>query len=271
MKTPLLFLLLGVMQNPNPLSAGAKHTYELVRGYLTQAITKMPEEFYGFRPVPEERSFAQIVGHLADANGGLCAVVSGQRPPTSGNENGKTTKADLVKALNDAFTFCDQVYASMTDDAGKALVRFTAGGAIERRPEEMSKLSTLEYNTHHDFDHYGNMAIYMRLKGVVPPSSDTTTQPILDRKAITVSTRVLDQYAGTYQISATSLLIITRQGDQLYGEITGRGAIPLFAETETRFFSKVVNAQLDFVKDEKGVFSKAVVHLNGVDQQAVKK
>ena len=85
MKSLALLFLLAQAQ-VNPLSTGAKHTYELVRGYLIEAAEKMPEQFYSYRPVPEERSFAQIVGHVADANFALCGVVAGERPPAGGFE-----------------------------------------------------------------------------------------------------------------------------------------------------------------------------------------
>jgi len=232
----------------------------------------MPDEYYAFRPVPEERSFAQLVGHLADANFALCAVVSETKPPAEfgGIEASKTSKAELVKALTEAFAFCDAVYGKMTDSAGAAMVRFVAGGAISRRPEEMSKVSTLEYNTHHNFEGYGMLALYMRLKGIVPPSSDTPSS-LMERKEITVSPRILSQYVGTYELQPGSTIVVTLEGNQLIGQMTSRGPIPLFAESETRFFSKVVDAQLDFTKDDKGQVSGAVLHLNGRDQEAVRK
>src|SRR5262249_8410675 len=151
---------------------------------LNTAIDKMPDEYYSFRPVPEERSFAQLVAHLADANAGLCSIVSGEKPPVFGVEAAaKTSKAEVVKAVTDAFSSVDKVYGKMTDEAGSAIVKFVGGGAIARRPEEMSKLSTLEYNTHHNFEGYGMLALFMRMKGLVPPSSETPSS-LVERKAI---------------------------------------------------------------------------------------
>jgi uncharacterized damage-inducible protein DinB len=171
-----LFLAISVVplnaQSANPLSAGAKHTYELIRGHVTKAAAKVPEDLYAFRPTPEVRTFGQLIGHLADANFALCGVASGQKPPGGGIEKSKTSKAELTKALAEAFAFCDQVHGGMTDSAGSVLVKFMAGAADMRRPEEMPKLSVLEYNTHHTFEHYGNIVTYMRLKGLVPPSSE---------------------------------------------------------------------------------------------------
>jgi uncharacterized damage-inducible protein DinB len=157
-------------QPADPLSAGAKRTYEIMKGYITRAAEKMPEEHYAFKPTPEVRSFGQLVGHLADAQYGFCAGAAGETPPmggfggTTSIEKTTTAKADLQKALADAFLYCDKVHAGMTDKAGATIVKFFIG--------EMAKLSILEFNTHHNFEHYGNMVTYLRLKGLVPPSSE---------------------------------------------------------------------------------------------------
>jgi uncharacterized damage-inducible protein DinB len=151
-------------QTANPLSAGAKRTYEIIKGYITRSVDKMPEEHYSFKPTPDVRSYGQILGHIADAQYLFCSGAAGEKAPASDVEKTKTTKADLAKALADSFAYCDKVHAGMTDAAGAAMVKFLTG--------EMPKLSVLEFNTHHDFEHYGNLVTYMRLKGIVPPSSE---------------------------------------------------------------------------------------------------
>jgi uncharacterized damage-inducible protein DinB len=152
----------------NPLTAGAKKTYDMIKGNVTKAAAKMPEEHYSFKPTPEVRSFGQLVAHVADANYGFCAVVLGEKPTEGGFggviEKSKTTKADLEKALAASFAYCDKAHAAMNDAAGAAIVKFFLG--------EMAKLSVLEFNTSHDFEHYGNMVTYMRMKNLVPPSSE---------------------------------------------------------------------------------------------------
>jgi uncharacterized damage-inducible protein DinB len=161
-------------QPANPLSAGAKRTYDIIKGYIIKSAAKMPEENYAFKPTPDVRSFGQIVAHIADANYGFCSAVAGEKPPAGGFdpatsfEKTKTSKADLEKALADSFAYCDKAHAGMTDAAGAATIKFFTG--------EMAKLSILEFNTHHDFEHYGNLVTYMRLKGIVPPSSEPRTQ-----------------------------------------------------------------------------------------------
>ena len=155
-------------QTDNPLRAGAQRTFGIVKGYITRAAEKMPEEHYAFKPTKDVRSFGQLIGHVADANFGFCAAVAGEQPPMGGFESpiekGTTTKADLQKALAAAFAYCDKVYAAVSDNTATALVKGFWG--------EMPKLSVLDFNTAHDFEHYGNIVTYMRLKDIVPPSSE---------------------------------------------------------------------------------------------------
>ena len=152
----------------DPLRAGAQFTYGIIRGYITRAAEKMPEEHYAFKPTKDVRSFGQLVGHIADASFGFCSAVAGEKPPMGGFdgaiEKGTTTKADLQKALAAAFAYCDKVYASTSDSAATAMVKGFWG--------ELPKLSVLDFNTAHDFEHYGNIVTYMRLKDIVPPSSE---------------------------------------------------------------------------------------------------
>src|SRR6266513_2100371 len=85
----------------NPITASEKGLYSFISGAVIAAAQKMPEENYSFKPTPEVRSFGQIVGHVADAQYLFCSVVLGEKNPSPGIEKSKTTKADLVKGLND--------------------------------------------------------------------------------------------------------------------------------------------------------------------------
>ncbi len=166
-------------QAANPLSIGEKTLYGMFSGNAVAGAEKMPEENYSFRPVPEVRSFGQLVGHIADASNRFCAVVLGDPAPTTSIEQTKTTKADLVKALKDAVAYCNKAYAGMTDVKGAELVKFFG--------RDVPKLSVLTLNAAHTNEHYGNMVTYMRIKGIVPPSSEPRTpapaaKPAADQK-----------------------------------------------------------------------------------------
>ena len=86
------------------MTSGARLHYGIIKGYLTRAAAKVPEADYPFRPTAGVRTFAQLIGHVADANYRLCSVLAGQEPAMGGN----TTTADLVKALEESFAYCDK-------------------------------------------------------------------------------------------------------------------------------------------------------------------
>lgn len=148
----------------NPISASEKGFYTLVSGEVVAAAEKMPEENYSFKPTPDVRSFGQLVGHVADAQYGFCSMVSGEPNPAKGIEKTKTSKADLVAALKDAVVYCNKAYAGMTDAQG--------GQMMKLMNYDVAKVTVLSVNTAHTDEHYGNMVTYLRLKGIVPPSSE---------------------------------------------------------------------------------------------------
>jgi uncharacterized damage-inducible protein DinB len=160
-------------QPANPLTGGARLNYRIIKDFVTRAAATLPEPEYGFAPTPEVRTFGRLVGHLADANYRLCSVVAGQTPPRdAGIEKTLHGKAELAKALAESFAYCDQEYEKMTDTAGTEIVSFDAGGEGARVPIRMPKLTVLAFHVQHAFEHYGNIVTYMRLKGIVPPSSE---------------------------------------------------------------------------------------------------
>jgi hypothetical protein len=146
----------------DPLSTEAKQAYNGIKNNLVKMAEKMPEENYGFKASPDVRTFGALVGHVADAQMGTCSAVNGQ--PKQGGASSKTAKADLVNALKASFEECDTAYGSLTDA--------TATQMIKTRRGERSKLGALVGNTIHDNEEYGYMSVYLRLKGVVPPSSE---------------------------------------------------------------------------------------------------
>jgi uncharacterized damage-inducible protein DinB len=149
----------------NPLRDSTQRTYDIVKGYITRAAEKMPEEHYAFQPTKDVRTFGQLVGHIADASYMFCSAVAGEKSPATGSaEKTATTKADLQKALAAALGYCDKVYASTSDNQAAQMVKGFWG--------EMPKMSVLAFNTAHDFEHYGNMVTYLRIKNIVPPSSE---------------------------------------------------------------------------------------------------
>src|SRR5580704_14933503 len=97
----------------NPFSTWLRGAYMGNRNTILRSAEKMPEEFYGLRPGPQEevRTFGQHLGHLANYNFLWCSQAKGEKNPKAGNDLEKTLskKVDFLKALNEAFAYCDPV------------------------------------------------------------------------------------------------------------------------------------------------------------------
>jgi len=148
----------------NPISGSQKRVYAMLSSVVIAAAEKMPEENYSFKPSPDVRTFGQLVGHLADSQYFFCSLASGETKPNSDAEKTKTSKADLISALKDAVAYCNKTSAAMTDAKGSQTVKMMN--------MDMARLTVLAGNFAHAYEHYGNMATYMRIKGVVPPTSE---------------------------------------------------------------------------------------------------
>jgi hypothetical protein len=92
-----------------------------------------------------------------------------------------------------------------------------------------------------------------------------------ERKEVTVSQEILKQYVGTYELQPTFSLVMTLENGQLMTQATNQKKNPLFAESETMFFLKVVDAEVEFVKNDKGEVTGLVLHQNSRDTKGVKK
>ena len=148
----------------NPITASEKGLYSFVSNAVIGAAQKMPEENYSFKPTPDVRNFGQLVGHVADASYMFCSQALGEPNPMKDIEKTKTSKADLVAAVKDAVAYCNKAFDSMTDAKGSQMVKLFNF--------DMAKLTLFSLNTAHTDEHYGNMVTYLRLKGIVPPTSE---------------------------------------------------------------------------------------------------
>ena len=144
------------------IAAEAKQAYNGIKNNLTKMAEKMPEEHYAFKATADVRTFGQLIGHVADSQARTCSLVLGAQPPASAAS--KTAKADLVAALKDSFAICDKAFDTLTD--AKANEMITMG------QRQRTRLGALVGTVSHSNEEYGYMAVYMRLKGVVPPSSE---------------------------------------------------------------------------------------------------
>jgi uncharacterized damage-inducible protein DinB len=148
---------------PSVLAAD-REIWTMVIGYVTAAAEQVPDSSYSYRPVPTVRTFGQLVAHIAGSQDMFCAQALGEQAHASDEiERTITEKAALVAALEASTAHCQKAYAMTDADAMKRTVKTFAG--------ERSALWALLYSTVHDNEHYGNIVTYMRMLGMVPPSS----------------------------------------------------------------------------------------------------
>lgn len=151
-----------MLAQDNPLSAEAKQSWTRTRGNLIAAAEKMPEEHYAFKPSPESQSFRDLVAHTADSAIRTCSAFNGEAKQASAGA--KTAKAELVAALTEGLNECDKAYGSLTDAKATEMIAGRGGNR--------SRLGSLYGNTIHLEHEYAQMAVHLRLKSVVPPSSE---------------------------------------------------------------------------------------------------
>jgi len=147
---------------PVSMSADLNQKYNQIKNNLTKAAENMPEDGYSLQPSKEERNFGAWVGHVADAQASACSGIAGERKNIGAAQ--KTSKADLVAALKQSFEICDAVYSGTTEaNVTENVPSF--GGQVPRA-------AALYGTIIHDNECYGSMAVYLRMKGIVPPSSE---------------------------------------------------------------------------------------------------
>ena len=164
----LLMPAASFAQSANPLAANAKIQFGALSGFVLKSAEKVPEDLYSFRATPEVRSMAELYGHVADAMFQMCSLAAGTKPPRGGIEKVVTAKPALVAALKEAIAHCNSAYDAMTDQKGTETVPFVFGPT--------PRLSLLYFVVTHTYEHYGNLVTYMRLKNIVPPSSEPPKQ-----------------------------------------------------------------------------------------------
>jgi uncharacterized damage-inducible protein DinB len=159
----------------NPLSTWLRNAYTGNRNNIVRTAEKMPEENFGMRPGAQQevRTFGQQVTHVATYNFLWCSQAKGEKNPSPGNLDKLTSKAEIMKVLNDAFTYCVSAYSALTDASGAEVIDITQENGRQTRNLRMGLL-TLNYG--HNNEIYGSMVVYLRMKNLVPPASEPRPQ-----------------------------------------------------------------------------------------------
>ena len=160
-------------QAPPTVAAYVRNAYTGNKNNIVRSAEKVPEELYGLRPGPQEevRTFGQHLAHVATFNFLWCSQAKGDKNPNAGNNLEKTlkTKAEFTKALADSFAYCDPAYAALTDASGAEVIDITQENGRQQR---QTRMALLIMNLAHNSELYGNLVTTMRIKSIVPPSSE---------------------------------------------------------------------------------------------------
>lgn len=141
-----------------------RHLAEASRN-LVAAAEAMPDSAYGYRPTPEQWRYGQIIEHIAESNDWGCAIIGDHKPPSRAPVDSSATKALLVARLRASFAFCESMLAPLTDAHLGAIVwTFPGNDRMTRARAILGVAGDWE-------DHYAQMAIYLRLNHVLPPTA----------------------------------------------------------------------------------------------------
>jgi uncharacterized damage-inducible protein DinB len=155
----------GAAQAQNPVTDGFRFITQRQAKNIVDAAEEMPADKYSFKPTPAQMSFGDVVAHLiAEGNDYLCSASSGQKAPERGKYAGTDPKDKLVAGLKDSFQFCQTAAAQMQDAQLGDSTDFFGGRKVTRAVATMITVADWA-------DHYGQMAIYLRLNGLVPPTA----------------------------------------------------------------------------------------------------
>lgn len=147
----------------NASIAALRSNWQQAIAYVTKAAEELSEADYAFRPVATVRTFGEIIGHVAGSQNLMCAAALGDaQPAEDAVEKSAKTKAALVKALHESTDYCAKAYAIPASSAAASTQLFG---------ETSTRFGALTLNAVHDGEHYGNIITYMRIMGLVPPSS----------------------------------------------------------------------------------------------------
>jgi uncharacterized damage-inducible protein DinB len=149
---------------PNPIVWSAKEMYSRSEKNILASADEMPADKYSFHPTDGQKSFGWIVSHLAQSNGGLCAILSDGAAPATTKVAETATKDELTAALKASFDYCDGVMAALTDAKLTDTVTFFRGAKVPRARALFEITGDL-------MDHYSQMAGYLRAAGMLPPSA----------------------------------------------------------------------------------------------------
>ena len=158
-------ILAGQSTSKNPLVDTSKGIYAVAKNDILKSADKIPDNLWSYQPTPQVRTIGQLFAHVADGQYEFCGAALQDTNAAKDIEKTVKTKEQIIAAVKTAFAYCDAAYAKMTDAGATEVVPFFG--------RQSTRLGIMDFNIAHTMEHYGNLVTYMRLKNIVPPSSET--------------------------------------------------------------------------------------------------
>jgi hypothetical protein len=155
----------GAPAGPTGPAAEVQRSYAAAKGNILKSADKMPGADFQYKPTPDIRTYARVLNHVTEAQGNSCGAANGTAPDARVKAPADTAdKATIVAALNASFAECDKAFAALTDANALEMVDLGRG--------KRSRIGLMWGTSQHDTEQYATLALYLRLKGIAPPSSE---------------------------------------------------------------------------------------------------
>ncbi|HEY6826163.1 MAG TPA: DinB family protein [Gemmatimonadaceae bacterium] len=244
-------------------------------GLLATAFDSIPAAKYEFRPTPAQQSIGFIAQHVEAANYGLCERLGTPRPKRSTMDAVPDTvkatwpKDTLVARLRASLAYCDSAISKLSDSQLNQPMSYGPPGSNLKAVPSRTLLGFVTDLA----EHYSQLASYMRLIGLTPPSA----LPMKQHTPIDLPAAALSKYIGSYDLPASAFqgspgvrLEVTVRDGALYIKPANQPEARLWSETAHDFFVKEADIQVTFTEDAAGRVTGLVVHQNGEDRRARK-
>jgi uncharacterized damage-inducible protein DinB len=148
----------------NPVVSTAREIFARQSKFIVAAAEQMPADKYSYHPTPDQWSFGKITSHIALSGNAICAMLSDTPAPQGPKVSDTDSKDTIVAAVKESFAFCDKSLANLTDAQMGDTITYFRGTRTPRARALFELTDDLE-------DHYSQLASYLRLSGMTPPSA----------------------------------------------------------------------------------------------------
>jgi hypothetical protein len=155
----------GAAPNPSsPVSDALRSIAQRSSKNLIAAAEEMPGDKYGYKPTPAQMSFGKVIVHLSGGNDYLCSTIGGVEKPQRPELGETASKEKLVARLRESFQFCETTLGKLNDSDLSGKVSFFGESKVSRAEAMFAAAEDWA-------DHYSQLAIYLRLNGLLPPTA----------------------------------------------------------------------------------------------------